>query len=643
MDNKDKEQHKKLSDRDHILTRPGMYVGAKEPTPLEGLLIKGDQLILGTRLVSLGLLKIINEILDNSTDEAIRTGFKHANRVEVSIDQSGRVSITDNGRGIPTHNLQGTDEPVVVACFTQARAGSNFDDENRKGAGMNGVGSFLTNVFSKEFQVITNTGETEFVLNCWDNCNPLNTSWTSKKKKGKGTAVSFLPDYDFFGLEGLDSTHIEDIYQRLVMLSMSYPKIAYSFNGEKIPALRFDHFVERYTGSTEIETIKSESVSISVLPVISEGSSHFFYINGLFLKDGGSIVDFVMKGVVDAIKLKLERRHPSITHRDIRSKIMIVGVVSNFNNCIFESQSKTKLSNTPADIKEFFAGAGLDLEKFYKRIANNRELIEVIEEHFKQKIAALEQIDLKRAGRAMTQKKIVLDKYKAPSKSCDFLVLTEGDSAMAPLIPVLGRETVGYFPLKGKMLNTWEAAPGDVLKNTEITNILTILGVDVSKSIDTSKLRFKSILLATDQDQDGLLIRGLFLAFAFKYLRPMLEQGKIKFLQTPICVYVKKGVPVKWFYDLDVFNHFEARDKTPEEKTALAGTNILYMKGLGGWTEKQLKRIIEVDGMEAMMQTIVINSDTERLIGVWHSSSDAKNQDIKKEIIRSLSFDVSTL
>ena len=137
-----------LDDRQHCLLRPQMYIGSVTPEPHSGIINYQYQ----TKTIVPGLIKIIEEILQNSVDEYIRTNGEFANKIEVSIAntvQGTEITISDNGRGIPVKLIDDTYQPVLA--WTKLKAGSNFDDSNRVGAGMNGVGSSLTNIFSTSF------------------------------------------------------------------------------------------------------------------------------------------------------------------------------------------------------------------------------------------------------------------------------------------------------------------------------------------------------------------------------------------------------------------------------------------------------------------------------------------------------------
>ena len=181
----------KLSEREHVLRRSGQYIGSIDEIKSEEFIITGEKIEKREVEYVPALLKIINEILDNSIDEAVRTNYKFANRIDVKITPN-LVDIKDNGRGIPIVKVEGTEKYGPDVAFCEARAGANFDDGDRQTIGMNGVGSFATNCFSLKFNVDTADGKNKFSLRCKDNLE--HASHKIVKSTLKFTQVKFEPD-----------------------------------------------------------------------------------------------------------------------------------------------------------------------------------------------------------------------------------------------------------------------------------------------------------------------------------------------------------------------------------------------------------------------------------------------------------------
>ena len=285
---------KKLTEREHIIQRPTMYIGAVDLTKSnEYILNENDKIEYKEIAYVPGLIKIINEIIDNCVDVAIKTDFKFSNEISIKID-ANEVSVQDNGTGIPVKkNTDGHYLPEL--CWNHARAGSNFDDDkNRTQIGMNGVGSYATACFSKEFVGLTDDGENRYKIVIKDNAS----SFTEKlmPSKQKGTTVTFIPDLEKFGLKQIDDIHINVIKQRLINLSLTFPKITFKFNSKKININSFKKYVSLFNETFEL--YETEDYKFAILPNESDDFKQFSYVNGLKIPDGGSHIDYLMNNVL---------------------------------------------------------------------------------------------------------------------------------------------------------------------------------------------------------------------------------------------------------------------------------------------------------------------------------------------------------
>ena len=206
------EVYEKKTPREHILERPNMYIGASNFVEVEDYLLINDKLQKTTVSCIPGLLKIINEIIDNSVDIAIKTDFKGCNVVSIKITND-TVTVEDNGPGIAVKkNSDGEYFPFV--CWGYAMAGSNFNnDSSRVSTGLNGLGSFCSNVWSKEFTGISDDGTNRYTVKFKDNASSYKESVT--KTISKGVTVKFKPDLERFGITEIDSVHKDLIYLRL--------------------------------------------------------------------------------------------------------------------------------------------------------------------------------------------------------------------------------------------------------------------------------------------------------------------------------------------------------------------------------------------------------------------------------------------
>jgi DNA gyrase/topoisomerase IV subunit B len=242
-----KEDFKILSARDHVRMRTGMYLGS---TALE----QQGRFVLGIwREVSFvpALLKMVDEILDNSIDEAIRTEFKHANEISVNVQRTN-VTVSDNGRGIPHDEITDTEtgEKMLrpVAAWTRVRAGTSFDDD-RVTIGANGVGSACVNFMSKRF--IGETWQAKRLVKI-ESVNGAETTDIENGKyarSGSGTSVQFYPDFKLLGVDNFEEgDHIELIHDRLNSLQIAFPEIKFKINGKLVKATNMRQYAALFAG-----------------------------------------------------------------------------------------------------------------------------------------------------------------------------------------------------------------------------------------------------------------------------------------------------------------------------------------------------------------------------------------------------------
>jgi len=574
---------RKLSEREHIIQRPSMYIGAVDLTKSSEYVFEDNKIQYKEISFVPGLIKIINEIIDNSVDVAIKTNFKGCNEISVKMTDD-TVEVIDNGTGIPVQkNVDG--HHLAELAWGHARAGSNFDDDkNRTQIGMNGVGSFATNCFSKKFVGKTNDGSQSYTITFKDNA----ASFTDKvdEAKGKtGVNVKFWPDLPKFGLEAIDTVHMNVIYQRLINLSMSFPELTFKFNGKKINVNSFKKYISLFTDSSEI--YETEDYKFAILPNEADDFRQFSYVNGLKIPDGGTHIDIIVHNVVSGLRDKLAKKFKTIKPGDIKNKLMVVAFLKNVKNTKFNSQSKEKITNGTAEINEYFGDIPFD--QIVNKIFRNKDIIDPITEVYRIKEEFKKRQELR--GLQKTVKKIKSDKYLPSIGVKKYLLLVEGESALGGLSPVLGRKECGYYTLKGKPLNAYSAAQSKFTANKELSELYKIIQNE----------DYQYIIYATDQDLDGYHIRGLLTGFFVKYLPEL--KGKIGMLQTPVIGVTKKDKLISWYYNLS------------DEVKLKAGEHSNYYKGLGSWDSDDLKEVVKADGLAKMIN--ILEFDNDKIIDEW--------------------------
>jgi len=588
---------KLLSDAEHIRKRFSMYGGSQ--------VVQQEEAFLNTEFKKVnivgGLLKVINEIIDNSVDEHVRTNRQYATRIDVDIDPDGTITVSDNGRGIPAVEIDTPDgkEYQMVSAFTRARAGSNFDDTNRESIGMNGVGSMITFVTSKKFDAKSSDGNMQVHLRGADE---QIKSVKTKETALKGTTVKFLPDYEFFGLENIDEAHSQMIEERIRSLALAFDTIRFRFN-KKIVRLKFNE----YFGECDI--FPSEKATFGISKSDGSHQSHSL-VNGLSVK-GGTHIDHFLSVVIPEFRDVLKRRKKvDITPARLKQHLRVHAIINGFPALKFDSQTKERVTNSAAECRE--AIGEIDAKKIVNKLMKNDDLINEICAYTKMQedLAAKKEL-----GKLEKKKKVKSDKYFAAiGHRTDRIFVVEGDSASGGLIKCLGRKGNAFYALKGVPLNVLEVSHQKFMANKELSELYSII----------TTFPEAEICIATDADADGSRIRGLVALFIHKFFPEHLQSGKIKILRTPIAIGKKNNVVKEWAYTFADVNKIDHK------------LDVSYVKGLGSWSEKDLKDIITADTMDEMLPTVSID-DTD-LFTSWFSGNTIDYR--KEQILQAAPFDI---
>lgn len=571
-----------LSDREHIIKRSGMYIGSSAHESHDRFMFGK----FGAVKYVPGVIKLIDEIIDNSVDEAIRTNFKFANKISVDL-KGNKIIVTDNGRGLPQADVvtpEGDTIPGPVAAWTRPRAGGNFgDDAERKTGGMNGVGSALTNIFSVTFAGATCDGKNEIVVRCSNGAE--NISWETVSADNKehvqtktGTIVSFIPDFSHFESSGLTQIDEDIIHDRLQTLSVVFPDIEFKFMGKKVQG----NF-KKYAKQFDEEAIVFDEDNCSMAIGRSEdGFRHLSYVNNIHTSKGGSHVDLIIDELSNELIPMLKRKYKlDVNKARIKECLTLVVFVRDMSNMRFDSQTKERLTSPWGEVKTHM---NLDYKKLAQQVLKAEAIhMPIIEAMLARKLAAEKAAETKAAKKAQKAK---VAKHIKPAKYGDdsvetTLFLTEGDSAIGYLINTRDRDLHGGYPLRGKVMNTWGMTAAEAMKNKEIFDICAITGLVIGEEFDT--LNYKNIAIMTDADVDGVgSIYPSLLGFFSNWPR-LFEEGRIRFVKTPVII-MSKGSEQKWYYSAA---EYEA------EKEKLSGWKLRYIKGLGSLEEDEYERVIQ--------------------------------------------------
>jgi DNA gyrase/topoisomerase IV subunit B len=621
-----KDQIKVLDDREWLLIRGHNIIGSLQPVKQNAFLYNLELKKFKWREYEYipGLVKIINEIIDNSLDVAIKSNFKYAN--QISVDISGtKVVIQDNGYGIPVEqNEEGKWLPEIA--WGQARAGSNFDDdEERSSIGMNGIGSFATTVFSKKFIGITDDGKKRAKVIFKNNAAEHTVEISNSQKQG--TQVTFYPDLEKFNISYIDELHQALIFQRLLNLSIIYPEIKFKFN-KRLLKIDAKKFLSLFSDSFEF--IEEDNYLIAVIPNNTFDFNFHTYVNGLWLEKGGNHINFISSKIVDELRQKLVRRYKSIKPGDIKNKLTLIAFFRDFKNPKFDSQTKEFLTNTQKEITSFLRfnepEFKKDWDRFINKIYKDKTIIEPITDLYNAKMLIEEKKKLKQA----LKKQDMPTKYWPATKKNKFLFLAEGDSAIDAIISEISRDECGFFPLKGIPLNPVKDK-SKVAKNTEIKEVANILGIDLTTN-DNKELTYETVVIASDMDVDGSHVAGILLGLFMTYTPSYLDDGKIFRFITPLVTIKDKKGNYTFVFNMDEYEKFRS-EKDPQ------GTKYIYdyKKGLGSMEESEWHALFQIYTVEDLLMPLHLKeSDSPEielnLLQRWLSddSEFRKEQSLKK-------------
>ena len=620
------EKYQKLTDIEHVLLRPGMYVGSTKPREEEVFLLRreegpegeGDvrEVLRKTPIIyNPAFLKLFDEVISNSVDEHRRNPMLI--RIEVSVDLSkNTIVIWDNG-GIPVVKHSEHNEWVPELIFSNLKAGSNFDDdEARLVAGTNGVGATLTNIFSLMFQVRTCDGKNEFKQVFRDNMNHRDEP-VVKKVKGKTsgyTEITYIPDLSRFGMTEINELHAEMMEKRCLELAACNPNLSIAFHRPDLPKAvsvefsftSFEEYCKMYAaGGGELFYEEAGPWKVSISP--SGGSfEQVSYVNSVETIDGGTHVEHVMWPIVAWVREHIKKKHKiDLKPQEIRNHFFVV-VQADIVNPAFSSQTKEKLITESREFGSKYEPSEALLRKIF-----GSEIVGRILDWAQEKELANERRKLRELNKKVDKEKVLkLIDAKAPSgRTRCSLALFEGDSAISAFRKYRDPQFQGAFPLRGKVLNVTERAATSIINNTEIWSLLIALGLKMGE--EPKDLRYGRILIYADADPDGDSITGLLVNFFGRYWPELFEQQRVLRVMTPLMV-AQKGKTRISFYTNAEFDEWAKRQN-------LSLWDISYKKGLAALEDHEYEEIIKNPKMFA----IVPGHDMRSVLDCWFARSAA--------------------
>ena len=592
MTSKESKKYKKLSQLEHLLLRPHMYIGEIYDVEQEVYIYNEKDNCMNLKKVKYtpGIGKLFDEIILNACDHAIDTN--QVTKIKVTVDpKEGSISVYNNGPGIPI--LKHEDEGVYIPelIFTHFLTSSNYDDnQTRLKSGLNGLGAKITSSFSTKFTVETVRDGVCYKQSYMNNLKKIKEPKINKVKKDDYTKITFHPDLEKFKVDSLSQGTYKILERRVYdIAAYTDPKIKVYFNGKVLGINSFKDYVKLFLNDDQRKECVVEETERWKVALCSSRDEEFqgiSFVNGVHTLHGGTHTNYVVNQALKQIATKL---NSTLRNKVLKEQLMLI-CFAKIENPEFKSQAKEELTTKSSQFGSQFRFTQSSLSKIVKMSCITR-----IKNYMQFKLSQkFEQGDSKRKKK-LTGIPNLDDANKAGTNQSDkcMLFLTEGLSAKTFAVSglsVIGREYNGVFPLKGKLLNVRSSNMNQIIKNTEIQNIKKILGLSTKyETIDEIKenLRYHKVCLLCDADIDGQHIQGLLINF-FHHFWPELVRCNffITAMRTPIIKAISKKETYEFFDDT-------AYQKFKKDHRDMSSYKIKYYKGLGSSTSKEAKELFK--------------------------------------------------
>ena len=589
-----------LTGLDPVRKRPGMYTSTERPNHLA------------------------QEVIDNSVDEAI-AGY--ASKVDVILYKDGSLQVSDDGRGMPVDKHPGEKIPGVEVVLTRLHAGGKFSNKNYQfSGGLHGVGVSVVNALSKHLEVWIKRGGKEYNMAFanGERASKLEVIGTVGQRN-TGTTLRFWPDPKFFDSAKFSIPRLKHVLRAKAVLC---PGLNVNFEDEKTGETESWYYedglkaylVDELNGAEQLPqevfvgSMAGNDEAVDwALVWVPDGTANVIesYVNLIPTPLGGTHVNGLRTGLTEAVREFCEFRNlvprgVKLSPEDVWDKVNYILSVK-MTEPQFSGQTKERLSSRESAL--FVSGVVKDAFALWlnQHIEEGERIAELAINNAQSRM---------RAGRKVVRKKITQGPA-LPGKLADCssqdpdrteLFLVEGDSAGGSAKQGRDREFQAIMPLRGKILNTWEVEPAEVLGSQEVHDISVAIGVDPG-SKNMSGLRYGKVIILADADSDGAHIATLLTALFLRHFKPLVDEGHVYVAMPPL---YRVDVGKQLFYATDDAERQGILDRIAAEKIK-GKVSVTRFKGLGEMNPLQLRET-------------TMDPDTRRLARLTVKSGDGTPQ-----------------